>query len=71
MSISSTLNREARFRRLPSVVVDVSVLETFRVRVGYGLEQPGLVKKCPCPMARGWNEMSSKVSSNPNHSKIL
>lgn len=71
MPMSSALNREARFRRLPSVVVDVSILELFRVRVGYGLEQPGLVEKCPCPMARDWKEMSSKVSSNPNHSKIL
>lgn len=66
MSMSSALSREARFRRLPSVAVDVPFLETFRHRVGYGSEKPGLVKKCPCPMARGWNEINTKVPSNPN-----
>lgn len=69
MSMSSALNRETRFRRLPSVDVGVPFLETFRV--GYSSEQPGLVKNCPCLMARGRNEMRSKVPSNPNHSKIL
>lgn len=71
MSVSSALNREARFRRLPSVAVDVPFLEVFRIRVGYGLEQTGLVKNCPCPMARGWSAMSSKVPFNSNHLKIL
>lgn len=44
MSMSSALNREARFRRLPRIAVGVPFLEIFRVRVGYGLEKPGLVK---------------------------
>lgn len=51
MSMSSALNRKAKFRRRSSGAVDVLFLEMFRIRVGYGLEQPGLVKKCPCPIA--------------------
>lgn len=43
MSMSSALNTKARFGRLPSVAVDVPFLDTFRVRAGDGLEQPGLV----------------------------
>lgn len=38
--------------------------------VGRGLEHPGLVGGVSAH-GSGWNEMNSKVPSNPNHSGIL
>jgi len=39
-------------------------------QVGWGFEQPGLMEGV-LPIAGGWNEMTFKVHSNPNHSMIL
>jgi len=56
------------WNRLPRELVDVPSLETFKV--GWGSEQPDLVKDVPAHCRGGWTGQPLKVPSNPNYSMI-
>ena len=58
------------WNRLPNEAVDAPSLEAFKARLD-GAVSNLVWWEVSLPIAGGWNEVISKVPSNPNHSMIL
>jgi len=58
------------WHRLPREVVDAPSLEVFKARLDGALSKWSS-GRYSCPGQEGWNLMTFKVPSNPDHSMIL
>ena len=56
------------WNRLPSKAVDAPSLEALKARLDGAVSSLGY-GRCPC-LQQGWDWVSFKVPSNPNHSTI-